>query len=90
MKKLTIKRKPQVKKGAVAESAKNKKISKEVVSNNYKALMEKVNKKYTSGLSKEQKLHLKDMFLKDPFITFGEVDSILSFLASIGKGKNIK
>jgi hypothetical protein len=87
IKKLTPKRKPQIKKGAVVDASKKKNISKEVISNNYKVLMEKVNKKYSQGLSKEQKLELKEMFLKDPLITFGEVDTILSFLASRGKGK---
>ncbi len=87
MSKLITKRKPQIKKGSVSESAKNAKVLSGVVLNNYKALIRQVNEKYPKGLSQDQKLHIKELFLKNPHISFGEVNTALSFLASRGKGK---
>ncbi len=86
--KLSPKRKPYLKKGTLPKISKEKNISKEILNRNYKELIKKINEKNPQGLSKEQKHKLKEMFLKNPHITASEVNTMMSYLASIGKGKN--
>ena len=82
-----IRKKSYVEKGTVPKLAKEKKLSVKEINTKYKRLIEDVKKKYPHALSKEQKQHLKDMFIKGPSVHPNEVVKILGYLAGVGKGK---
>jgi len=82
-----IRKKSYVEKGTVPKLAKEKKLSVNEINTKYKRLLEDVRKKYPHSLSKEQKQHLKDMFIKNPSVHPSEVVKILGYLSGVGKGK---
>lgn len=81
------KRKPYVPKGTLPKISQTKHMSVDAIKRHYAQVIESVNKVYTHGLSKEQKTHLKDMFLKNPRVSASEVLKEMGYLSGIGKGK---
>lgn len=80
-------RKPSVPKGTIPKLSQTKNMSVDSIKAHYKHVLEGVNKVYTHGLSKTQKEHLKEMFLKNPRVSASEVLKEMGYLSGIGKGK---